>query len=310
LLSDTIFKSMANRIIRFFEFIRELLGRLRPKLWLRKVRKANIPAAERDICERYGENAIAQTLASGHAPRSKDLQVIYGTDETVQHARDWLTECSDSRVRHEQWRTIQEFVVIGLEILVIALISWEIRISIREEREEVQAFGKEQEIWTNLEASSRATASTLTALQQTTEQLNNAMQEQLGLAYEVALSVQLDAFGGRLEITNEGHTRVTLWGAKIADQVTVMQTRPIILAPGAPQSIPGEPIMALAQQQMGQKQVAAVPVTLFLKNEKEQEFVARYVLRGGPLYRAFSLHTEVISVTPLTWSKKTKVGPR
>ena len=279
---------------------------MRRKWWLRKVRKANIPDTERDICERYGENAIAQTLASGHAPRSKDLQVIYGTDETVQHARDWLTECSDSRVRHEQWRTIQEFVVIGLEILVIALISWEIRISIREEREEVQAFGKEQEIWANLEASSRATASTLTALQQTTEQLNNAMQEQLGLAYEVALSVQLDAFAGRLEITNEGHTRVTLWGAKIADQVTVMQTRPIILASGAPQSIPGEPIIALAQQQMGLKQIAAVPVTLFLKNEKDQEFVARYVLRGDQLYRAFNLHTEVISVAPLTWSKKTR----
>jgi hypothetical protein len=297
---------MADEFEKLDGPVRELPSRLSSRWWLRKVRKANIPEAERDICERYGENAIAQTLASGHNPRSKDLQVIYQTDETVQHARDWLTERSDYHERKEQWRAIQEFVVIVLEILVIALISWEIHISIREEREEVQAFGKEQEIWRNLEASSRATASTLTALQQTTEQLNNAMQEQLGLAYEVALSVQLDAFAGRLEITNEGHTRVTLWGAKIADQVTVMQTRPIILAPGAPQSIPGEPIIALAQQQMGQKQVAAVPVTLFLKNEKDQEFVARYVLRGDQLYRAFSLHTEVVSVAPMMWSKKAR----
>ncbi len=279
---------------------------IRPKWWLRKIRKANIPQTERDICERYGENAIAQTLASGHTPRSKDLQVIYQTDQTVQHARDWLTESSDSRERHEQWRAIQEIVVIGLEIIVIALISWEIRISIRQEREQRQAFAKEQEIWTQLEASSKDTASTLMALQQTTEQMNKAMQEQVALSYEVGLRVQVDVVDNRFEITNEGHTRVTLWGVKIAGQTTNMQTRPMILAPGAPQSLPAESIITLAQQQMGQKQVAAVPVTLFLKNEKGEEFVARYVMGGGPLYAVFSLHTEVISVVPLMWSKKAR----
>jgi len=278
---------------------------LRRKWWLRKIRKASIPDAERDICERYGENAIALTLASGYTPRSKDLQVIYHTDETVQHARDWLTESSDSRERHEQWKSFQEKLVIVLEVVVIVLIAWEISISIRQEREELQAFAQEREIWTQMEDSSKATASILTALQQTTEQMNRAMQEQVALSYEVALRVQVNVVDARLEITNEGHTRVELWGAKIADQMT-MQTRPIILAPGAPQSIPAESIIVLAQQQMGRRQVAAVPVTLFLKNEKGEEFVGRYVMGGGPLYSVFSLHTEVISVAPLTWSRKTR----
>jgi hypothetical protein len=190
--------------------------------------------------------------------------------------------------------------------VVIALIAWEIHISLRQEREGTQAIREEQKIWTHMEASSNATASTLTALQQTTEQMNKAVQEQVALSYEVALKVQVDVFAHRLEITNEGHTRVTLWGVKIADQPTVMQTRPIILAPGAPQSVPAESIIALAQQQMGQRQVAAVPVTLFLKNEKGVEFVARYVMGGAPLNAVFSLHTEVISVAPLTWSKRPK----
>jgi len=114
---------MPNWIIRIFKPIRDMSNRLRPKWWLRKVRKANIPVTERDICERYGENTIAQTLASGHTPRSKDLQVIYHTDETVQHARDWLTERADYHERRERWISGRDFF---LEIVIIALIGWEI----------------------------------------------------------------------------------------------------------------------------------------------------------------------------------------
>jgi hypothetical protein len=80
----------------------------------------------------------------------------------------------------------------------------------------------------------------------------------------------------------------------------------MILAPGAPQSIPADSIITIAQQQMGQKQVAAIPVTLFLKNEKGEEFVGRYVMGGGSLYAVFSLHTEIISVVPMMWSKKVR----
>jgi hypothetical protein len=108
------------------------------------------------------------------------------------------------------WKSFQEKLVIVLEIAVIVLIAWEIRISIREEREEIQAFAREQEIWTHMEDSSKATASTLAALQQTTEQMNRAVQEQVALSYEVTLKVQVNVVDNRLEITNEGHTGVTL----------------------------------------------------------------------------------------------------
>jgi hypothetical protein len=60
--------------------------------WWRKVRKANIPNAERDIFERFGEAVIGSTLASGLTPHAQELQYIYGDKLKEAHARDWLTE--------------------------------------------------------------------------------------------------------------------------------------------------------------------------------------------------------------------------
>jgi hypothetical protein len=56
-----------------------------------------------------------------------------------------------------------------LELLVIALIGWEIQMSYRGERLESQNFEKEQAVFANLQASSAATAGTLIALSRNVE---------------------------------------------------------------------------------------------------------------------------------------------
>jgi len=242
-------------------------------------------AKEQDLRERATQ-LFEQAGAAGELVRTALLT----------EARFYLDEIDR---RDDKFRSRRDF---WMEFAVISLIIIEISFSYVAFRE-----GKEQfKVLNNLEISSIATASTLTALQQTMEQVNKAMQEQVALSYEVALKVQIDLGTSRLEITNEGHTPVTLWGAKIADQATLMQPRPSVLAPGAPHSIPAERVIAVAQQQMMNKEIAAVPVILFLKNEKGEQFVARYVLGGGSLNTIFSIHTQVISVTPSVWSKKSK----
>lgn len=136
-----------------------------PMRWLRKARKANIPDELREICERYGEDVIGMVLASGHTPRAMDLQVIYHTDDTVESARVWLTQRSRSRLRRERF-------TLFLEIVVVALIGWEISLGYRQERLQSRNFKEQQQVLTNLENSSAATASTLGSLQNTTQIMN------------------------------------------------------------------------------------------------------------------------------------------
>lgn len=189
-----------------------------------------------------------------------------------------------------------------LEIIVIGLIAIEIIFSVvafREGRSQSVVLG-------SLEASASATASTLAALQQTTEAMNKTTQEQAALSYEVALRVQLNLPDNELDITNEGRTPVTFWGMKIADQPTTAQVRPTILAPGAPNSVPAGLIFALASDQMSKKRAALIPLTLFLKNEKGDEFVARYRLVNRQSYGPFGMYAELVSLTMTTWSRKTE----
>ncbi len=89
-----------------------------------KIRRAkDISATERDTCERYGEHVIGTMLAGGFSPKPADLLGLYHTEETRQHARDWLTERADYRERRDRWISGRDFV---LEIVIIVLIGWEI----------------------------------------------------------------------------------------------------------------------------------------------------------------------------------------
>jgi hypothetical protein len=165
---------MRNWIIRFLNAIRDLSSRLytRARRSLQRSREANVPRDLREICERYGEDVIGLTLASGHTPRANELRTIYATDETVEHARTWLTERTRSRQRRDR-------ITFSLEIVVVLLIGGEIVLGLWQERLQSRNFEKQQQVLTNLQNSSAATANTLTALQRTAELTNTTLQEQL-----------------------------------------------------------------------------------------------------------------------------------
>jgi hypothetical protein len=156
---------------------------------LPKPGKTEIPPHLKQICERYGEDVIGLTLASGHNPRAKDLQTIYATDETVEHARTWLTE----RGRSRRWR---ERITLSLEIVVVLLIGWEIYLGHQQERLQSRNFKEQQQVLTNLQTSSAATAKTLTSLQSATESMNTILQMQLDAARKSEAQAERSAKAG------------------------------------------------------------------------------------------------------------------
>ena len=105
-------------------------------------------------------------------PDTKDLQGLYQTEETKQHARDWLTEAADVREFKDRWVSGRDLV---LEIVVIALIGWEIHMGYRQETQQSKNFADQQRVLTNLGDSSKATADILTSLKATTEAMNESV---------------------------------------------------------------------------------------------------------------------------------------
>jgi len=138
---------MPNSVTRFLKFIRDLPGRASPKWpWpLRKVRKADISASDRDFFERYGETVIS-------------MKVSGSLDQDEGHARAWLTERADYHERREQWISARDLI---LDLVIIGLIGWEINMSYRQERHQSQDFEKQQKALTNLQNSSAATSDSL-----------------------------------------------------------------------------------------------------------------------------------------------------
>jgi hypothetical protein len=95
-------------------------------LW-RKVRKANIPEADRDTFERFGEIVIVSLLTSGLTPVAKELQAFYGVEEKERNVKAWLTERGDSQERREQRLEFVEWAIlvfVGVSVIVDILLLW------------------------------------------------------------------------------------------------------------------------------------------------------------------------------------------
>jgi hypothetical protein len=172
--------------------------------------------------------------------------------------------------RRDSWVSTRDLI---LELLVIALIGWEIQMGYRGERLELQNFEKEQAVFANLQASSAATAGTLIALQETSKQMNEAVQKELAVSYEVSLNVKYDITSDRILITNEGRTNVALWGSKVGKSGIVMGKTARTLTPSVPYSIPGPEVAAGLSGVLPPGGFRPLPFVMFVKNERGEEFV-------------------------------------
>jgi hypothetical protein len=134
---------------------------------------SDITEKERDIFESYGEQTISTMLAGGLPPSTQDLRDIYISEFAKRHARDWLTEVADLREFKDRWVSGRDLF---LELVVIALIGWEIFMGYQQERMQSKNFIDQQRILKDMEESSKATAGTLASLKSTTEIMNQSVQ--------------------------------------------------------------------------------------------------------------------------------------
>jgi hypothetical protein len=135
----------------------------------RKVRKAQISEADRDIFERYGESVVASILASN--PSTTEIHAyIAGQDYEPSSqgrraaARDWLTECRDAHERREQRLE-------SIEIGVVALITIEIVLSLLfgflglwEGWKQGKALDRQLSVLSHVDSSAAATSNSLQKL--------------------------------------------------------------------------------------------------------------------------------------------------
>jgi hypothetical protein len=203
--------------------------------------------------------------------------------------------------RRDSFTSIRDLV---LEIVVIALIGWEIHMSYRGERLESQNFEKEQAVFANLQTSSAATAGTLTALEETSKQMNEAVQKELAFSYEVSLNVKFDVTTDRIIVTNEGRTRVELWGSKVGKSGVGMEKGPRTLTPGVPYFIIGHEVTTGLSGIVPKGGFPPVPFVMFIKNERGEEFVARYEFAQMLMMGPSQIQPVMLSIAPFEWSKK------
>jgi hypothetical protein len=133
-----------------------------PMRW--RIRRADIPENERDIFDRYGEAVISTIVAGGFIPDAQDLRNLFSgpvvpSQETNEHARDWLTERGDLNER----RVIRDFV---LEIIIIALIGIEIGLGVWGLRE----GGQQAKVLNDMNTNTAATVKAVGELRKAQEQ--------------------------------------------------------------------------------------------------------------------------------------------
>ncbi|HEV1993888.1 MAG TPA: hypothetical protein VGR03_06130 [Candidatus Acidoferrum sp.] len=230
-----------------------------------KSRKANISPAEREIFERYGETVIA-------------MQVAGSFDQNVEHARDWLTERTRSRQRREQ-------ITFALEIVVVLLIGGEILLSLWGGHQQSQNFDKQQQILTNLQNSSAATAKTLTSLQSATESMNTILQMQLDAAKKSEAQAERSAKAG------EASASTASQALHVSQRAYVHITASLLKPPAAGERV--HPIATIAN--VGRTPALDVGVLLFFSfapvstTTKTARDIASSYPQRGPTNSVFTL---------------------
>jgi|HubBroStandDraft_6_1064221.scaffolds.fasta_scaffold11339_7 hypothetical protein len=104
-----------------------------------------------------------------------------------------------------------------LEVIIIGLIGWEIHMGYQQEHHQDEAFGAEKAIWKNMEKSLNTTADTLASEKTTMGTMSRTLNKELGLFYDVSVSLNYNGDKKRLTFVNMGRTNIVLWGSKLGD---------------------------------------------------------------------------------------------
>jgi hypothetical protein len=234
-----------------------------------------------------------------YAPETTAVDRLAVLQEAQFYTRE-LERRSDSWV---SWRDL------FLEVVVIALIGWEIVMGYSQQKHQDQAFEKEKSIWEHMDTSTKATADTLTSLAGTTDAMNKALQKQLALFYDVSLNVLFDQGRKKLMLTNNGRTNIVFWGGKVGDTNAFVPDEGRTITAGAGFEFDISPTYESMIAQFPKPAQGMIPYELYIKNERGEEFVQHGYFSLVWKNDVGILNVQTISVAPEHWSAAKGVKP-
>jgi hypothetical protein len=197
-----------------------------------------------------------------------------------------------------------------LEVVVIALIGWEIYMGYRQETQQSQSFQQEQAVWKNMEASSdatakqsQATAKLLESLNQSMESTKNAVQGQLAVSYDPSVLVQFLATQV-LHVLNNGHTNITLWGSKLGGDAAHFLPVPSVLTPNGGYEFNAEPLYKQLSDKLGKGPALSLPYEIYIKNELGRKYVVQCTLTAVSENMQMRIVTQINAISSRDWQKK------
>jgi hypothetical protein len=172
--------------------------------------------------------------------------------------------------RRDSWVSIRDFI---LEVVVIALIGWEIWIGYRAEHQQQTNFEEQKQVFDNLEKSSGATAGSLIAAQQVLQNMNVAMQKQLGLFYDVSINMVIDENKKDMVFINNGRTNISIWGIRAKGELPVTIKEGRVITPGGGYQMDVTADFDLITKRFLKPADGGLEFELYVKNERGEEFV-------------------------------------
>ena len=164
-----------------------------------------------------------------------------------------------------------------LEIVVIALIGWEIFMNYRAEHLQGANFKEEKQVFENLQKSSKATADTLVAVKDTMGSMKLSLEKQVELFYDVQVNVVYQEGTKKLVLINNGRANVTLWAHRIGleNAQMIQYHKPIVVTPGGTWELGLDSSVKQLSEGLPKGANETFLFRFFVKNEKQDQFTVR-----------------------------------
>jgi hypothetical protein len=173
--------------------------------------------------------------------------------------------------RSDYWVSLRDLI---LEVIVIALILWEIHMGYRQQTHEDQAFETQKTIWTSMQTSSDATAKSLVSVKDVLGEMKISLNKQVQLYYDVQTNVIYNEASKKLVLINSGRGNITVWSQSLGEVGTPMTAykKPVLVAPNNTLESQLEDFIKQLIDSLPKGQTHAYRFTYFVKNERQESF--------------------------------------
>lgn len=130
-----------------------------------------------------------------------------------------------------------------------------------------------QQVLSHLEQSSADTVVAMNAAKGTMETMNQSLQRQLALYYEISVNVIYEPSSKELLISNNGRTNVTIWGDKFGDQTPLIVNNGRAIPPSGAIKTDATFVYDYMTKKFPKPTAGFIPYEIYIKNDKGEKFL-------------------------------------